>query len=154
MNRLPSSWQLWAHLPHDTDWSMTSYTPVMKLSHAEEIVALTHALPEKLVTNCMLFFMREDVLPTWEDPKNREGGCFSYKVPNKAVAETWKELWMLLAGESIGDMASDVTGLSVSPKKGFCVMKIWMTNSKHQNPLKIMSKTLKPQGCIFKRHSD
>ena len=155
LHPLPSQWQLWAHLPHDSDWSMASYTPVMKLAHVEELLALTHALPDKLITNCMLFFMRDAIHPTWEDPKNRNGGCFSYKVPNKAVADTWKEAWVLLAGETVGDkaLAAAVTGLSVSPKKGFCVVKIWMTNSEHQNPVKIHSRLLKPQGCMFKRHN-
>lgn len=155
LHALQSRWQLWAHLPHDTDWSMDSYTSVMKLSHVEELLALTHALPEKLISTCMLFFMRDDVHPTWEDPRNKDGGCFSYKVPNKMVAETWNELWMLLAGETVGEktLAAAVTGLSVSPKKGFCVVKIWMTNSDHQNPAKIMSRLLKPQGCMFKRHN-
>jgi len=155
LHPLPSQWQLWAHLPHDNDWSMASYTSVMKLTYVEELIALTHAMPEKLIASCMLFFMRDTVHPTWEDPKNRDGGCFSYKVPNKSVADTWKELWMLLAGETVGDkaLAAAVTGLSVSPKKGFCVVKIWMTNSEHQNPTKIASRLLKPQGCMFKRHN-
>jgi len=151
---LSSPWQLWAHLPNDNDWSIESYISVMKLKYVEELIALTHALPEKVVSTCMLFFMRDGVHPTWEDPKNRDGGCFSYKIPNKAVADTWRELWMLLAGETVGDasLAAAVTGLSVSPKKGFCVMKIWMTNTEHQNPIKIMSRLAKPQGCLFKSH--
>ena len=154
-NPLRSRWQLWAHMPHETDWSMASYTPIMTITHVEELIALTHALPEKLVSCCMLFFMRESIHPTWEDPNNCNGGCFSYKVSNNVVPETWKELWGILAGETLDpELTSAITGMSVSPKKGFCVFKIWMKNTLHQDPTKIITKMLKSQGCIFKRHNE
>ena len=156
LHRLKTSWQMWAHLPHDADWSITSYVQVMTVTTAEEAIVLTQALPEKLVSSCMLFFMRESIHPTWEHPSNCQGGCFSYKVSNKVIRETWAELCLLLAGESLSPDAglmADVTGVSVSPKKGFCVLKIWMTSLAHQNPIKIVSTHLKPQGCMFKRHA-
>ena len=103
----------------------------------------------------MLFFMREAIQPIWEHPGNRDGGCFSYKISNKIVAETWWEICMLVAGESISAdpaLVKSITGVSVSPKKGFCVVKIWMANLAHQNPNKIEC-TAKAAGCLFKRHS-
>ena len=30
----------------------------------------------------MLFLMRDGIQPIWEDEKNRNGGCFSYKINN------------------------------------------------------------------------
>ena len=33
----------------------------------------------------MLFVMRNGINPMWEDPKNKDGGCFSYKISNKNV---------------------------------------------------------------------
>lgn len=149
-------WMLWAHLPHDTEWSLASYTQLMKIAYVEELIALTHTLPDKLVTNCMLFFMKHPISPIWEDPKNRGGGCFSYKVPNKSVTETWKELLMLVAGDTLTDDAEFnkcVTGVSISPKKGFCILKIWMTSCAHTHPEKVKSALLKPAGCMFKKHA-
>ena len=29
---LYDKWVLWAHLPHDTDWSVTSYTKIMEVN--------------------------------------------------------------------------------------------------------------------------
>jgi len=149
-------WMLWAHLPHDTEWSLPSYTQLMKITYVEELIALTHTLPDKLVTNCMLFFMKHPISPIWEDPKNRGGGCFSYKVPNKSVTETWKELLMLVAGDTLTEDAEfnkSVTGVSISPKKGFCILKIWMTSCAHTHPEKVRSSLLKPAGCMFKKHA-
>ena len=82
---LSDEWCFWAHLPHDTDWSLNSYKNICSLKTAEDIIALNETLPSNLVINCMLFIMRKGITPLWEDPKNRAGGCFSYKVNNKTV---------------------------------------------------------------------
>ena len=45
--------------------------------------------------------MKEGIKPTWEDPKNRNGGCFSYKVTNKNVYKVWKDLTYVVVGATI-----------------------------------------------------
>ena len=82
-HKLSDNWTIWAHLPHNTDWSIKSYIPIYTFTNIEETIAVTETLPAILVENCMLFIMKEGIKPTWEDPKNRNGGCFSYKVSNK-----------------------------------------------------------------------
>ena len=74
---LSDKWTLWAHLPHDTDWSIKSYIPISTFTTVEDTIAVTETLPSVMVENCMLFMMKEGIKPTWEDPKNRNGGCFS-----------------------------------------------------------------------------
>ena len=54
-NPLYDKWVIWAHLPHDTDWSIGSYKKIMTLTTVEEAIALYRVIPEKLVKNCMLF---------------------------------------------------------------------------------------------------
>ena len=84
-HRLNDEWVLWAHLPHDTNWSLTSYKHIYTFTCVEEVISVLEKLPNELVSNCMLFIMRKGINPVWEDPKNRGGGCFSYKVNNKSV---------------------------------------------------------------------
>ena len=98
---LSDEWCLWAHLPHDTDWSLNSYKIIYTMKTVEEAVAINEALPPRLVNNCMLFIMRKGITPLWEDSKNRSGGCFSYKVSNKSVHECWKTLTYNLVGECL-----------------------------------------------------
>ena len=154
---LQNKWHLWAHLPHDTDWSSKSYQQVCLFESVEETIAISETLPEQLVKNCMLFIMKDDIMPMWEDPKNRNGGCFSYKISNKHVCETWKELSYVLLGETISSnpaFVNDVTGIKISPKKNFCIIKIWTATCQNQNPTIITNdvKNIIPQGCLFKRH--
>ncbi len=155
---LKNKWNLWAHLPHDTDWTINSYKHIYKFTTAEETIAINEFLPECLVKNCMLFVMKEGIMPMWEDAKNRNGGSFSYKVLNKSVQEVWKQLNYLLVGESLSANSSfvnNITGITISPKKNFCIVKIWLTNCNFQNPEVVTSaiKGISSQGCLFKKHS-
>ena len=75
-HKLHDKWTLWAHLPHDTDWTVKSYKKIMTFSTVEEALVLYETLPEKMIKNCMLFLMRDGIQPM-EDVKNRDGGCFS-----------------------------------------------------------------------------
>jgi Eukaryotic initiation factor 4E len=156
-HELEHKWCLWAHLPHDTDWSINSYKPVYTFTTLEETIAITETLPEALVKNCMLFLMRDGVKPMWEDPKNRNGGCFSYKVSNKQVYTVWKELSYVLVGSTISkepSFVANVTGITISPKKNFCIIKIWMSTCANQNPAIVTGevKDLSSQGSLFKKH--
>jgi Eukaryotic initiation factor 4E len=156
-HNLSDNWTLWAHLPHNTDWSLKSYIPVSTFTTVEETISVIETLPAALVENCMLFIMRKGINPTWEDPKNRDGGCFSYKVLNKNVVGAWKELTYSVVGGSIsskGSFFDCVTGITISPKKNFCIIKIWMKNCDHQNPAVVNQiKGLLSQGCLFKKHT-
>ena len=98
---LCDKWVLWAHLPHDTDWSLKSYIQLMQVESMEEMIALYNSIPPAMVKNCMLFLMRQNIKPMWEDPNNKQGGCFSFKVTNKNVPDVWKSVSYLLTGETL-----------------------------------------------------
>jgi hypothetical protein len=157
-HKLYNKWNLWAHLPQDSDWTANSYKKLYQFNTIEDTIAITKSLPEGLVKNCMLFIMKDRITPMWEDPLNRNGGCFSYKVSNKNVYEVWRDLTFVLVGETISTntvFVNCVTGITISPKKNFCIVKIWMTNCDHQNPQVVTNdiKYLVPQGCLFKKHT-
>lgn len=156
LHSLCSSWTLWAHLPHDTDWSVDSYKRIVTFDTVEDLIALYREIPETMVRNCMLFLMRENVHPTWEDPQNRDGGCFSFKVGNKTVPAVWTHLSYALAGETlaVNQMLMDsITGVTISPKKNFCVVKVWLSGCKYKDPGELVEiPGLPTTGCIFKRH--
>jgi len=151
---LSNSWNLWSHLPHDTDWSIKSYQKIYNSNTVEEIVSITELVPDTLVKNCMLFLMKNNIEPIWEDPKNRNGGCLSYKIPTENIYEIWKEIVYLIVGNTISDdknFISSITGISVCPKKKFCNIKIWLSDFSFLDPKKIIcnSKEINPQQCMI-----
>jgi translation initiation factor 4E len=156
IHKLYDNWTLWAHLPHDVDWTVKSYKQIITFDSVEAIITICETLPEKMVSNCMLFLMRKGILPMWEDPKNCKGGCFSYKVSNKNVAAVWKNLSYILVGESLTEdkgLRKHINGITISPKKNFCIIKIWIANCDFQNPSIITElPSIIPHGCLFKKH--
>jgi hypothetical protein len=155
---LENRWSLWSHYPQDDDWTTKSYDKIYEFTDVESTIAITETLPEGMIKNCMLFLMKDDILPIWEHEKNRNGGCFSYKVNNKFIVDVWKELTYVLVGRSISEdnkFLNAVSGITISPKKNFCIIKIWMENCDNQNPRVITNeiKNLTPNGCIFKKHA-
>jgi hypothetical protein len=158
LHPLSDKWAMWAHLPHDTDWAINSYKKIITMDSVETAIATTETIPEILVKNCMLFLMRDGIKPIWEDPKNRSGGCFSYKIANKNVHEVWRDISYVLVGGTISPVQSFVTnvnGITISPKKNFCIIKIWMANCDNQNPNIVNPdiKGLSSNGCLFKKHT-
>lgn len=149
-------WNVWIH-PNPADWTPSGYSNVGTLSTVENTVAIMHLLPDTLIENCMSFVMKDGILPLWEDPRNKNGGSFSYKVPNKIVHRVWRHLSYVLVGETISTnekFVQQVTGISISPKKNFCVIKIWLETSQFQNPKLVTSVVdgLNATGCLFKLH--
>ena len=154
IHQLNHEWCLWGHLPHNTDWGINSYLRIAPFNTVEETIAVSETLPEVLVKNCMLFVMKKGILPMWEDPQNQNGGYFSYKISNKIVYDVWKKLTYALVGETICNDYNHfklVTGISISPKKDFCIIKIWTSSPSHQNPKMFLTdiKGLVAQGCLF-----
>ena len=76
LHELSDKWVLWAHLPHDTNWTVQSYTRILGFNTAEDAVAIMERTPEVVIKNCMLFLMRSHINPVWEDPANKSGGLF------------------------------------------------------------------------------
>jgi hypothetical protein len=99
---LLGKWDLYYHLPQDKNWDLSSYKLIIgNIDTAEKTAAIVDALTANMMKYCMLFVMRNGITPMWEDPKNRNGGCFSYKVMNKHVPEVWKTMFYALCGETL-----------------------------------------------------
>ena len=54
-HNLNNEWTYWAHLPHDTDWSLKSYKKISDVKCVEKMIALSNTIPDIMTVNCMLF---------------------------------------------------------------------------------------------------
>ena len=155
---LHSKWNLYYHLPQDKQWDLDSYKYIAKnIDNLDTLIALNESIPEKIIKNCMLFVMKSGITPMWEDKQNRDGGCFSFKVSNKQVYDVWTHLFYSLCGETLcinSDHNKYINGITISPKKNFCIIKVWLLDCNLQDPeILIQIPNLSKQGCLFKRHA-
>ena len=156
-HRLNDSWCIWAHLPQDTNWDINSYKLIYTFNTIEELLSLQKIMVEKCIKNCMLFIMRKGIKPMWEDEENKYGGSFSFKIINKNVKEIWDKLSCVLAGETIfNENTIDnllVNGITISPKKNFCIIKIWLKNCIQSELIGLNPQlNLGKEPCLFKKH--
>ena len=154
---LNNKWNLLYHLPNNNNWELESYVQIINnIETADSILLLNEKISEVIVTNCMLFVMKEGITPLWEDKQNRNGGCFSYKILNKHVYDVWKQLFFLICGETLfsdDEYNKNVNGISISPKKNFCIIKVWMKTTTNHDITKISRiQNLIANECIFKSH--
>lgn len=123
-------WSYRFHNPNDENWTLQSYLHLQDVSTVEEFWKVQYAIKDKL-KNGMFFVMREHVFPCWDDENNINGGCLSIKVLKENLVEYWNTLCMRLTGETLlkeehRDKWTHVNGISTSPKRYFCIVKIWM----------------------------
>lgn len=154
---LSDTWNVYVHFSHDTNWNIHSYKKMMTIQSVEEAVAFMNSIPETMLKNSMLFNMKNNIKPIWEDPSNRHGGCFSFKVSNKNIQKVWNNLNFAILGNTISeneDFISNINGITISPKKTFCILKIWMKNDTYTdinviNDIPNISK----YNVLFKKHN-
>jgi hypothetical protein len=135
---LQDTWTLYFHEPSNADWTMASYVRLEQLSSVEGFWQV-HEGVRPYLSRGMFFLMREHVFPCWDDPSNIDGGCISIKVLKEDLETFWEEAVSGLLGERLvryapGGSASNgaseawsaVNGISTSPKRFFCICKIWL----------------------------
>ena len=123
---LHNSWTLWYHHPENNDWGVDSYQEIGSFHTVEEFWAIMNHFKESQFHLGMFFIMRDTIHPTWEDEANRNGGCWSFRIGRRDIFPAWTELSVALIGETICSQDPlSINGISISPKKGFCIMKIW-----------------------------
>jgi hypothetical protein len=128
MSILKNSWMIYAHMPFDTNWSLDSYKKIYKMKTAEDVKTLMCEINHNILVNCMIFMMRDNIDPVWEHPENKNGGAFSFKVFNEDVPTMFIELVYNTVNGIYGE---NVTGISISPKRNFCIVKLWLSKKTH-----------------------
>ena len=141
--KLKNKWNIWYH--HEKDnWKISGYKQLYQIKSVIEFWKFYNNW-DKVggVTNKHFFFMREDVTPIWEDPKNINGGCWSFKVQEEQSDELWEDLSAhLVCGTLCSTINDEIMGLSICLKKNNnTVIKVWNKNSKH-NSLKLINEAI------------
>jgi L-rhamnose mutarotase len=139
-NNFNNIWNLWYH--HEKDnWSISGYKKIYTIKNTDNFWTLFNNW-NKLggIYYKHFFIMKDGITPIWEDPKNKKGGCWSFKVNQHTAIELWENISMFLVTENISNQ--DIVGLSICLKKNNnIVIKIWNTDSQ-KNSLSLLNEEL------------
>lgn len=134
---LDDCWTLHFHDPDDALWTRSSYKQLGNVSTVPDWVQADITYGD-MWSKGMFFLMREHIAPLWEDPHNKNGGCLSYKVNKPDVSKVWFKLCAQALGNTLlksSDNEHDVVcGVSISPKRSYCILRIWIGKSSHSTP--------------------
>lgn len=126
------SWTLYYHHPADHRWTMDSYQKIVTIKTWGDFFSCMKALEESIIQNAMLFWMKGDVPPLYENHNNIRGGCYSLRI-NRSKSNNYFLLYSIacLMGSVVNDSGNIIQGISISPKRVieksqvFNVIKIW-----------------------------
>lgn len=132
-------WSFYFHNPISNNWERDGYVKIGDISSIQDFWKLFHAI-ENHIHNGMFFLMRDYIFPAWDDPNNKDGSFMSFKVVKDKIISFSEQIFIRLLGETflLPDFQqhwNQINGISLSPKKNFCIVKIWFANkdlkSKH-----------------------
>ena len=152
---LNNKWVLWFHSLKNPNWDNKSYIKVIEIKTLLDFKLLNDVLRINHLQNGMFFLMKNDIFPTWEDPKNRLGGCISFKYDNNILKE-WLKILLLCITDNLSTKKNinEINGLSISPKKEFNIIKVWIKDD--SKDYKKIIKTYEPfiilDKSIYKKH--
>ena len=151
-HKTQNSWIVWYHNPSDTDWSKNSYKDIIEITSLEDYCVLKNSwnlcLPK--VSEGMFFVMRKldnnvCIYPQWEDEHNIEGGYWSFKIPKDKCEDIWFRLMKHVLGECLLSQSQEyslINGISISPKKNFSIVKIWLKKNININIHTLLDNTI------------
>jgi len=150
---LKNKWVLWYHSLKNKSWDNKSYIKVIEIKSLFDYKLLEEIMRINHLQNGMFFLMKNDIFPTWEDPKNRMGGCISFKYDNNILNE-WLKILLVCITEDLSEYNNEINGLSISPKKEFNIIKVWIKDDKkdYRILIKEYEPFMKLDKCIYKKH--
>ena len=166
MYNLNNNWTCWIHYQNDNIWTLDRYQNITTLTNLKDAILFIENLDENIIKKTMLFFMKDSILPLWESEDSINGGCFSYKISNINIVNIFKILLYKIMGNTLSNdekTLNNINGISISPKKNFCIIKIWMRNKNiiesydyisNKDPFYIHNIfNIEEQLCVFKEHN-
>ena len=152
------SWTLYFHDPEDPSWSPDSYKKIGAFSTYSALWGAFAKIDVERFLSGMFFLMRDPHLPLWEPRDNIHGGSYCIKVPEAVAHETFQRYVAAATLDMVSkDPSNAVIGVSISPKKGFHILKLWNVSSKfHNNPsaVNLFGDTMKGSDVLYRPHVD
>lgn len=126
------TWKLYFHDPYDENWDHDGYIELFTCSSVEEFYMMKSKLKD-LIVQGMFFVMRSNIFPKWNDEANKDGGFLSIKILKERMPIFSLNIILKLMSDTLlkpkyQHLSKWINGMSVSPKKNFCILKIWIRN--------------------------
>ena len=159
VNPIPSgSWTIYYHDPEDPSWDVDSYKKLFVAESWEMLGTILHQMGTFKLMNGLVRIMRGRISPLWEDHANIRGGSYCLKIRRASAVDVFKRYVAAAAlNRATIDPTNEITGVTISPKKGFCIIKIWNRSCTRFNSPKdidILHPEVRHSEILYRRNTE
>ena len=150
-----TKWNVWYHSIRDNNWNNSSYKKIFEITNLYDLFHFTNNINDIHLFNSMLFIMRDGIFPTWEDENNKNGCMFCYKIKSDIILNEFINIIKSLICENIHSdkqKYSLINGISISPKKEFNILKIWVREKSTDKILNYSTNYIKNNNMLYKKN--
>jgi hypothetical protein len=159
--KLNDTWVVWYHYDINS-WTKDSFRKLITLDNVQDFWYFVEGI--KTLNNILIehiYFIREGIMPMWEDARNRNGGCWSIKIDIKDSYVIFVKILMFLVCErslinNDKNISNEVNGLSLCQKNNYnCILQIWNSDKKNNKISYLPKEVIEPFGfeVIWKPHN-
>lgn len=158
LHNIPTGpWTLHVHETEETKWDAASYKELYVANTWEELGAVLRELGPRTL-KIMMFAMQGSRPPRWENKENIAGGSFSFLISHRRAIEVF-QLYVAAAASDTATVnpAHKIVAVSMSPKKGHCVIKLWNASFKAfslPSDIAILDPDVRADEISFVKNSD
>jgi len=122
----PYKWRLWYHDPDNKDYSLDGYIMIADFTTIQQFWSVVDSIPKEAWECGMFFFMKNGCPPMWDAKEMEKGGTWSKKIDAAQAHTSFIDLMVhCLSDELLNNRKETLTGISISPKGQFHIIKIW-----------------------------
>ena len=132
---LPNPWVLWMH-NRDDNWMEDSYKELIVIPSIPTFWRVLNNFYFLGYGLKHLYWMREGIMPTWEDVNNRNGSFCTFQTDIYGTPELFQSFCLAMATESllVDGKTSQLNGISVDPKPRCVILKLWSKSAEDFRP--------------------
>lgn len=154
-----NSCTFWIHNKKDKMWNSSSYVKLIDIQNEDSLWKFHNSVLSNgnIFDDNMIFFMKRDILPKWEDKQNIEGGCWSFKYgikENINFSNILTCICILLMKNKVIKCSdnTEINGVSFIKKRKHFIVKVWTSNTDNITFTNEISKIVILSSGIFQKH--
>ena len=144
------SWTMYFHSPEETKWTVNTFVSLGPMKTWRDFWIIMETLKVEYLSDGMFFMMRDPSPPLWESSLNIRGGCYSFRYQKKEAHDVYLDF---IIGAMLGSLTQPenrINGITISPKRGFNIIKVWNTDAqKFNNPSDVMRLSVRDDEIIY-----
>jgi hypothetical protein len=119
-------WTMYFHSPEETKWTLNTFINLGSMKTWRDFWSVIEALKPDSLSDGMFFLMRDPSPPLWESHHHIRGGCYSFRCQKKDASYIYlNHIIASMLGSLTNDSTNRINGVSISPKRGFNIIKVW-----------------------------